>query len=331
MKKALVLGSGGMIGHQLTTYLVNNGYWVRGVDLHYPEFNDSKANEFIIGDLRNPSIISQVMFAPEQHQIENDKDSFDIVFQLAAQMGGSLYVFTKMNDSTIIHDSLLINLNVANFASKFGVKKLFFSSSACAYSEKFQVGLDSPSLNENMVWDGKPDSVYGIEKLAAEEVYDSFRRNNNLNVFIARFHNIFSTECTYFGGREKYPAAICKKVAEATDGGEIEVFGDGENQRSFLWIDECIEGVMRLIESDYHHPINIGSDELISVNDLAKMVIEISGKKLTIKNIPSDAVGVRGRNSDNTLIQQVLGWQPTASLKSGMEKLYSWINKQVNP
>ena len=331
MKKALVLGAGGMIGHQLTTYLVNNGYWVRGVDLHYPEFNDSNANEFIIGDLRNPSIVSQVMFAPEQHQIENDKDSFDIVFQLAAQMGGSLYVFTKMNDSTIIHDSLLINLNVANYASKFGVKKLFFSSSACAYSEKFQNDLDRNSLNESMVWDGKPDSVYGIEKLAAEEVYDSFRRNNNLNVFIARFHNIFSTECTYFGGREKYPAAICKKVAEAPEGGEIEVFGDGQNQRSFLWIDECIEGVMRLIESDYHHPINIGSDELISVNDLAKMVIEISGKKLTIKNIPSNAVGVRGRNSDNTLIQEVLGWQPTASLRSGMEKLYSWIDKQVNP
>jgi len=331
MKKALVLGAGGMIGHQLTTYLVNNGYWVRGVDLHYPEFNDSNANEFILGDLRNPLVVSQIMFAPGQHQIENDPNAFDIVFQLAAQMGGAMYVFTKENDSAIIHDSLLINLNVANFASKFWVKKLFFSSSACAYSEKFQVGLDSPSLNENMVWDGKPDSVYGIEKLAAEEVYDSFRRNNGLNVFIARFHNIFSTECTYFGGREKYPAAICRKVAEATDGDEIEVFGDGENQRSFLWIDECIEGVMRLIESGYHYPINIGSDELISVNDLAKMVIEISGKKLKIKNVSSNALGVRGRNSNNDLIKEKLNWAPSQPLYIGMQKLYNWIDKQVNP
>lgn len=180
-----------------------------------------------------------------------------------------------------------------------------------------------------MAWSGKPDSIYGVEKLIAEDIYDSFRRNSGLDVRIGRFHNIFSTECTYKGGREKYPSAICRKVAMAKDGDEIEVFGDGKNQRSFLWIDECIEGVIRLMESDYCYPINIGSDELISVNDLAKMVIEISGKKLTIKNVESNALGVRGRNSDNTLIKEKLGWEPTAKLYDGMCKLYRWVLSEV--
>lgn len=327
-KYCLVLGAGGMIGHQLTNYLVGNGYWVRGVDLKYPEFSESKAQEFIVADLRNPLEVSRVMFAPLQTTLK-DENTFDIVFQLAAQMGGALYVFTREFDSDIIHDSLLINLNVANYASKFGVKKLFFSSSACCYPEKIQGKLNSPALQEWMAWEGKPDSVYGVEKLISEDIYDSFRRNKGLNIRIGRFHNIFSTECTYKGGREKYPAAICRKISEANDGDEIEVFGDGKNQRSFLWIDECIEGVMKLIESDYPYPFNIGSDELISVNDLANMVIEISGKNLTIKNVESNALGVRGRNSDNTLIKELLGWSPSKPLREGIEKLYNWVNNEV--
>jgi nucleoside-diphosphate-sugar epimerase len=243
-------------------------------------------------------------------------------------MGGALYVFTGDNDADIIYDSTIMNLNVAKKASEFGVKKLFFSSSACAYSERLQEDLNSASLKENTAWDGKPDSVYGIEKLISEQVYDSFRRNKGLDIRIGRFHNIFSPECTYTGGREKAPAAVCRKVAEADT--EIEIFGDGLQQRSFLYIDECLDGIRKLMDSEYVYPVNIGSDEMISINDLAKMVIEISGKKLSIKNVPSNALGVRGRNSNNELIHEVTSWRPTQSLKTGMEKLYHWVSAEVN-
>lgn len=188
---------------------------------------------------------------------------------------------------------------------------------------------EANSLKESTAWDGKPDSVYGIEKLFSEQVYDSFRRNKNLDVRICRFHNVFSTEAVYKGGREKFPSAICRKIAEAKDGDEIEVFGDGEQVRSFLWVDEALDGIMKLMESEYHQPINIGSDEAISINDLAKMVIEISGKNLTIKNVESNALGVRGRNSDNTLCQSVLNWSPVAPLRQGMGKLYAWVLNEV--
>jgi nucleoside-diphosphate-sugar epimerase len=319
-----------MIGMQLVKRLKSEGYWVRSVDVKQPEFSKSEADEAFILDLRNPSSVSKALWNPQQTSWHDKVNAFDEVYQLAADMGGALYVFTGVNDADIIYDSTMINLNVAKAASELGVKKLFFSSSACAYSERLQESLDSASLKEDSAWDGKPDSVYGIEKLISEQIYDSFRRNKDLDVRIGRFHNIFSPECTYKGGREKAPAAVCRKVAEAADGGEIEIFGDGLQQRSFLFIDECLDGVKALMQSDYAYPVNIGSDEMISINDLAKMVIKISGKTLTIKNVESNALGVRGRNSNNELVEKVTGWRPTKPLEEGMVKLYNWIELEVN-
>ena len=330
MKTALVLGGHGMIGMQLVKRLKKEGFWVRSVDIKEPEFSKSEADQSLILDLRSEFNMSRVLFSPNQLTISDKENSFDEVYMLAAQMGGALYVFSKENDADIIHDSAIMNLHVASIAAKLGVKKLFFSSSACCYSERLQEDLNSAALKENSAWEGKPDSVYGIEKLISEQVYDSYRRNYGLDVRIGRFHNIFSTECTYKGGREKSPAAVCRKVAEAKDGESIEIWGDGLQQRSFLWIEECLDGIRKLMDSDYVHPVNIGSDEMISINDLAKMVIEISGKNITIKNVESNAIGVRGRNSDNTLIKEVLDWTPTQPLRKGMESLYSWINKQVS-
>jgi nucleoside-diphosphate-sugar epimerase len=330
MKTACVLGGHGMIGMQLVKRLKSEGYWVRSVDVKQPEFSKSEADEAFILDLRNPSSVSKALWNPQQTSWHDKVNAFDEVYQLAADMGGALYVFTGVNDADIIYDSTMINLNVAKAASELGVKKLFFSSSACAYSERLQESLDSASLKEDSAWDGKPDSVYGIEKLISEQIYDSFRRNKDLDVRIGRFHNIFSPECTYKGGREKAPAAVCRKVAEAADGGEIEIFGDGLQQRSFLFIDECLDGVKALMQSDYAYPVNIGSDEMISINDLAKMVIKISGKTLTIKNVESNALGVRGRNSNNELVEKVTGWRPTKPLEEGMVKLYNWIELEVN-
>jgi nucleoside-diphosphate-sugar epimerase len=328
MKTACVLGGHGMIGMQLVNRLKKEGFWVRSVDIKFPEFSESNANDVLIADLRNISEVSKALYAPNQTGIFDKVGSFDEVYMLAAQMGGALYVFTGDNDADIIYDSTIMNLNVAKKASEFSVKKLFFSSSACAYSERLQEDLNSASLKENTAWDGKPDSVYGIEKLISEQVYDSFRRNKGLDIRIGRFHNIFSPECTYKGGREKAPAAVCRKVAEADT--EIEIFGDGLQQRSFLYIDECLDGIRKLMDSKYVYPVNIGSDEMISINDLAKMVIEISGKKLSIKNVSSNALGVRGRNSNNELIHEVTSWRPTQSLKTGMEKLYHWVSAEVN-
>lgn len=319
MKTALVLGGTGTIGHQLVKRLKKEGYWVRAVDRKKNEFSDTEADDLLIGDLREIKVVERAFNRP-----------FDYVFMLAAEMGGALYVFTGESDAEIIHNSALMNLNVAKVASESNVGRLFFSSSACCYSEKYQMTNESNSLKENTAWDGKPDSVYGIEKLISEQLYDSFRRNKGLDVRIGRFHNVFSTEGVYKGGREKAPAAVCRKVAECGGGGEIEIFGDGKQVRSFLWIDEAIDGVLKLMESDYVQPVNIGSDEPISINDLAKMVIEISGKNITIKNIPSNAIGVMGRNSDNELIYNVLKWKPTQPLRIGMIKLYNWINEMVN-
>lgn len=330
MKTACVLGGHGMIGMQLVKRLKSEGYWVRSVDVKQPEFSKSEADEAFILDLRNPSNVSKALWNPQQTTWHDNVNAFDEVYQLAADMGGALYVFTGVNDADIIYDSTMINLNVAKAASEYGVKKLFFSSSACAYSERLQESLDSASLKEDSAWDGKPDSVYGIEKLLSEQIFDSFRRNKNLDVRIGRFHNIFSPECTYKDGREKAPAAVCRKVAEAKDGGEIEIFGDGLQQRSFLFIDECLDGVKALMQSDYVYPVNIGSDEMISINDLAKMVIKISGKTLTIKNVESNALGVRGRNSNNELVEKVTGWRPTKPLEEGMVKLYNWVELEVN-
>jgi nucleoside-diphosphate-sugar epimerase len=328
MKTACVLGGNGMIGMKLVSRLKQEGYWVRSVDIKEPEFEKSKADEVFIKDLRDKESVSQSLFSPFQKNVK--EGGFDEVYMLAAQMGGAFFCFTGVNDADIIHDSAIMNIHVADISSRIGVKKLFFSSSACCYSERLQEDLGNGGLKENGAWDGKPDSVYGIEKLISEQVYDSYRRNKGLNVRIARFHNIFSTESTYMGDRPKAPAAICRKVAECPDGGEIEIFGDGIQERSFLWIDECLDAVRKLMDSEYYQPLNIGSDYLIGINELAKMVIDISGKNITIKNIPSNAIGVRSRCSDNTLIKEVLGWQPTQPLRTGMEKLYSWINQQVN-
>lgn len=330
MKTALVLGAGGFIGSHMVKRLKKDGYWVRGVDLKYPEYENTQADHFVIGDLRQDWLVGRVMFSPNQLTTSGDGGSFDLVIQLAADMGGAGYIFSGENDANVMHNSALINLNVAYHASRNGVKKLFYSSSACAYPQEIQEESDNHGLKESDCFPANPDSPYGWEKIFSEILYDAFYRNYKLDIRVARFHNIFGECGTWKGGKEKAPAAMCRKVAEAKDGDEIEVWGDGLQTRSFLYIDECVEGVMRLLESDFRKPINIGSDEMISINDFAQMAIDISGKKLTIKNVPSNAIGVRGRNSENTLIQNVLGWRPNQSLRTGMEKLYSWVNKQVN-
>lgn len=327
-KTALVLGAGGFIGNHLVTKLKLEGYWVRGVDLKLPEFSSSKADEFIIGDLRDPSLVSKVMYSPNQLSEQDDINSFDEVYQLAADMGGAGYIFTGENDANVMHNSALINLNVVHESVKKSVKKIFYSSSACIYPEHNQLDPTNPNCVESSAYPANPDSEYGWEKLFSERLYLAYARNYGLNVRIARFHNIFGPESTFCGGKEKAPAAICRKVANSSIGGEIEIWGDGLQTRSFLYIDECLEGVRHLMDSQFIEPVNIGSDEMISINDLTKLIIEIAGKRASIKNIHGPQ-GVRGRNSDNTLIEEKLGWEPTQPLSIGLEKTYDWINKQV--
>jgi len=320
MKQALVCGGGGFIGHHLARKLKSLGYWVRSVDLKYPEFSPKdEVDDFVIGDLRDPEVWQKIL----------DRD-FDEIYQLAADMGGAGFVFTGENDADIMHNSALINLNCLYYLKEKNFKgKVFYSSSACIYPEYKQTDPNNPGLKEEYAYPAGPDSEYGWEKLFSERMYLAFHRNYGINVRIARFHNIFGPEGTYKGGREKAPAALCRKVAEAPNGGEIEIWGDGEQTRSFLYIDECLEGVLRLMNSDFLGPVNIGSDEMISINNLAKMIMEIAGKNLTIKHIPGP-LGVRGRNSDNTLIKEKLGWAPSKPLREGIEKTYHWILKQVN-
>lgn len=319
MKTAIILGAGGFIGSHMVARLKRDGYFVVGVDLKYNEFEDTVADKFIIGDLRRHYFCKQVL---------QDK-AFDVVIQTAADMGGALWVFTGENDAEIIHNSATINLNVCEVLKR-SKAKIFFASSACAYSEKLQLDPNNTGLKEKSTWEGKPDSVYGIEKLFSEEVYDSFRRNYGLDVRIARFHNIFGENGTYEGDRAKSPAALIRKTCLAKDGESVEVLGDGLNTRSFLYIDECVEGVMRLLESPYQFPINIGSEEMISINELAELIIKVSGKNLTIKNVPSNALGVRGRNSDNDLCLSVLNWAPSEPLVRGIRRTFDWINKRIN-
>ena len=330
MKTALVCGAGGFIGSHMVKRLKKDGYWVRGVDLKYPEHSETKADEFIVGDLRDEQLVSRVLWSPKQHNLLDKDNAFDLVIQMAADMGGAGYIFSGDNDANVMHNSALVNLNIAFYASKCGVKKLFFSSSACAYPQEILESTDNKGLKESDCFPANPDSPYGWEKIFSEILFDSFYRNYGLDIRIARFHNIFGEDGTWSGGKEKAPAAVTRKVCETEDGGEIEIWGDGLQTRSFLYIDECIEGVMRLLESDYRKPVNIGSDEIISINDLAKLVISISGKNIKIKNIESNAIGVRGRNSNNDLIQEVLGWRPSKPLKTGLENLYVWIDNQVN-
>lgn len=317
MKKALVCGAGGFIGGHLVNRLKSEGYWVRGVDLKEHEFGNMNADEFIVGDLTDPVISRKVVQGVEE------------VYQLAADMGGAGYIFTGDNDAAVMHNSALCNLNVLHEAEKAGVKKIFYSSSACMYPEYNQTDPDNPKCSEDSAYPAMPDSEYGWEKLFSERLYLTYQRNLGITVKVARFHNIFGPQGTWTGGREKAPAAFCRKVAEAKNGTSIEVWGDGKQTRSFLYIDECVEGVRRLMESDFSGPVNIGSEEMIAINDFAQMVIDISGKNLSIKNIEGPE-GVRGRNSDNDLVYEKLAWKPSQPLKKGMVKTYKWIAKQAN-
>ncbi len=328
MKKILVCGAGGFIGSHLVKRLREEGHWVRGVDLKLPEFSESSANDFVIGDLRDPKLVSVVLFAPNQHSLDDKENAFDEVYQLAADMGGAGYIFTGENDAHVMHNSAQINLNIAEQCRKSGVNKIFYSSSACMYPEYNQLEPDNPNCSEESAYPAAPDSEYGWEKLFSERLYLAYARNSGLDVRIARYHNIFGPEGTWEGGKEKAPAAMCRKAAEAKDGDVIEVWGDGKQTRSFLYIDECVEATRRLMDSDFTGPVNIGSEEMISINDFAQMAIDISGKNLSIKNIEGP-LGVRGRNSDNKLIQEKLGWAPKRSLRYGMTITYDWINEQV--
>jgi len=321
MKTALELGAGGFIGSHLVTRLKLEGYWVRGVDIKYPDFSDSTADDFVIADLRDPLKTSVIMYAPFQ-------EPFDEVYQLAADMGGAGYINTGDHDADVVHNSMLINLNVLNEAQKKNVKKIFYASSACVYNEHNQLNPENPNCKEDTVYPAQPDSEYGWEKLFSERLYATYNRNYGIDIRVARFHNIFGPEGTFDGGKEKAPAAICRKVAKILTGGEIEVWGDGLQTRSFLYIDEAIEGVRRLMNSDYKEPINIGSEEIISMNRLANLVASLADKNIKIKNIPGPQ-GVRGRTSDNTLIKEKLGWAPSQPLHVGLTETYKWIASKI--
>lgn len=319
MKKALVCGAGGFIGSHMVKRLKDEGYWVRGVDLKYPDFSKSQADEFIIGDLRNPIVCQNVL-----HINTVEEADFDEVYQFAADMGGAGYIFTGEHDADVMHNSALINLNILHLHSKF--KKVFYSSSACMYPEHNQLDPDNPNCAEDSAYPANPDSEYGWEKLFSERLYLSYNRNYNVDVRIARFHNIFGPEGTWDGGKEKAPAAMCRKVIKANS--SIEMWGSGKQTRSFLYIDECIEGVRRLMESDCLEPLNIGSDEMVSINDFAEMIIGIENKPLGIHHIDGP-IGVAGRNSDNTLIEEKIGWRPSQPLIEGITDTYFWIKSQV--
>ena len=317
MKNILVCGGGGFIGSHLVKRLKEQGHWVRVCDLKYTEYGESPADDFVIGDLRN-QLVCDALFDTR----------IDEVYQLAADMGGAGFVFTGENDADIMHNSALINLNIVERAVKHDVGKVFYSSSACMYPEHNQLDPDNPMCSEDSAYPANPDSEYGWEKLFSERVFLAYMRNYNLDVRVARFHNIFGPEGTWDGGREKAPAAMCRKASLAEDGTSIEVWGDGKQTRSFLYVDECVDAMLKLMESDFHGPVNIGSEEMIAINDFAQMAIDISGKSLTINNIEGPE-GVRGRNSDNNLIREKLGWDYSMSLQEGMEKTYEWISEQV--
>lgn len=317
MKRALVCGAGGFIGGHLVNMLKSEGYWVRGIDLKENEYGNNACDEFVIGDLRKPDVVASVITS-----------DIDEIYQLAADMGGAGFVFTGDHDAEIMHNSCMINLNVLEEAKNKNIKKIFYSSSACMYPEYNQLDPDNPKCSEDSAYPAAPDSEYGWEKLFSERLYLTYQRNYNMQVRIARFHNIFGPQGTWNGGREKAPAAVCRKVAQTADGGTIEIWGDGKQTRSFLIVDECVQGIRRLMESNFSGPVNIGSEEMIAINDFAKMVIDISGKKISIKNI-SGPTGVRGRNSDNALIKEKLGWAPSQPLRVGVEQTYKWIQEQI--
>ena len=317
MKTALVCGAGGFIGSHLVKRLKREGFWVRGVDLKYPEFGATEADDFVMGDLRDPVICRNCV----------DR-KFDEIYQLAADMGGAGFVFTGENDADIMHNSALINLNMLDACWKRNCQRIFYSSSACIYPEHNQLDPDNPMTAEDTAYPANPDSDYGWEKLFSERLYFAFGRNYGMDVRVARYHNIFGPEGTWKDGREKAPAALCRKIALVEDGGEIEIWGDGSQTRSFLYVDECLEGTTRLMRSDWTGPVNIGSEEMVSINELARIIMDVAGKNVSLDHIPGP-LGVRGRNSDNRLIRERLGWAPTESLREGLAKTYPWILQQA--
>ena len=316
MKKALVCGAGGFIGSHLVTFLKKKGFWVRGADLKFPEYGDTDADEFQIFDLK--------LLKNCQKAIEG----VNVVYQLAADMGGAGYVFSKDNDANIMHNSALINLHMADLAVKHKIEKMFYSSSACIYPEHNQMDPNNPNCAEDTAYPANPDSCYGWEKLFSENMYTAFHRNFKLPIRIARFHNIFGECGSWNNGKEKSPAALSRKIAEAKNGDTIEIWGPGTQTRSFLYLEECLYGIDLLMKSAWIGPVNIGSTEMISINNLAYLIMDIAGKKLEIRNVPGP-MGVMGRNSDNRLIKKKLDWAPSKPLRYGLEKLYCWIEKQV--
>ncbi|MCO6187969.1 NAD-dependent epimerase/dehydratase family protein [Rhizobium sp. L1K21] len=317
-KTALVCGAGGFIGSHLVKRLKREGFWVRGVDLKFPEFAETEADDFVVADLRDNGNCKAVI----------DR-RFDEVYQLAADMGGAGFIFTGENDADIMHNSATINLNIVDACHKRNVQRVFYSSSACIYPEHNQLDPDKPVTAEESAYPANPDSEYGWEKLFSERLFLAYARNHNMTCRVARYHNIFGPEGTWAGGREKAPAAMCRKVAEAQDGGEIEIWGDGKQTRSFLYIDECVEGTLRLMRSEtFAGPVNIGSDEMVTINQLAELVMQAAGKQLALKHIPGP-LGVRGRNSHNELIRSKLNWAPSASLADGIAKTYPWVASKV--
>jgi nucleoside-diphosphate-sugar epimerase len=328
LKNALVCGAGGFIGHHLVCRLKAEGYWVRGIDLKYPEFEATKADEFVIGDLSRYSTAESAICPPSGAGV------FDEIYQLAADMGGAGYIFSGENDASVMQNSASINLSVLdrvlarNRALGRNETRIFYSSSACIYPARNQLDPDNPICREDTAYPASPDSEYGWEKLFSERLYLSYQRNFGLQVFIARFHNIFGPMGTWRGGREKSPAAICRKVAQADPDGTIEIWGDGEQTRSFLYVDECIDGVRRLVSGDFCGPVNIGSEEMTTINNMVDIVSAIAGKRLTKVHVDGP-LGVRGRNSDNSLIREKLGWAPDYPMKRGLEHTYHWIRQQI--
>jgi GDP-D-mannose 3', 5'-epimerase len=317
VKSALVLGAGGFIGGHLVKRLKKEGFWVRGVDLKFHEYAETHADDFVVGDLREQDFCRSVI----------DR-GFDEVYQLAADMGGAGYIFTGEHDADIMHNSATINLNVADIAHKRNIKRTFYSSSACMYPAHNQEDPDNPNCAESSAYPAAPDSEYGWEKLFSERLFLAYNRNYGLKNRVARFHNIFGPEGTWNGGKEKAPAAVCRKIANATSGDAIEIWGDGLQTRSFLYVDECVEGTLLLTRSDFEGPVNIGSEEMVTINQLVDIVADIAGKKIEKNHIPGPT-GVRGRNSDNRLIEERLGWAPSQTLRAGLEKTYEWIEWQV--
>jgi GDP-D-mannose 3', 5'-epimerase len=316
-KTALVCGAGGFIGGHLVKRLRREGFWVRGVDIKLHEHAETEADDFVVGDLRDPYVVRAVI----------DR-RFDEVYQLAADMGGAGYIFTGENDAAVMHNSAIINLNVLDACYKRTIKHVFYSSSACIYPEYNQLNPDNPVCAEDSAYPAAPDSEYGWEKLFSERLYLSYNRNLGLQTRVARYHNIFGPEGTWRGGREKAPAALCRKIAEVPSGGTIDVWGDGLQTRSFLYVDECIEGTIRLVRSEFEGPVNIGSEEMVTINQLAGLIADVAGKTIHLNHIPGPQ-GVRGRNSDNRLIRKKLGWEPHQPLRRGLEVTYDWIERRV--